>query len=109
MTYRYLKKATLTSKSDSPETIRTVQTILDNIEAGGDIKALEYSTKYDRYYGPTILSRKDIELANSQVSENTKQIYCSVVTTSEGLLKLKNLPSQTFSVKYCQVSSLAKK
>ena len=45
MTYRYLKKATLTSKSDSPETIRTVQTILDNIEAGGDIKALEYSTK----------------------------------------------------------------
>ena len=72
MTYRYLKKATLTSKSDSPETIRTVQTILDNIEAGGDIKALEYSTKYDRYYGPTILSRKDIELASSQVSEKLK-------------------------------------
>ena len=29
--------------------------------------------------------------------------------STEGLLKLKNLPSQTFSAKYCQVSWLAKK
>ena len=41
MRREYLKKATLTSKSDASETKDIVRAILDDIETGGDAKALE--------------------------------------------------------------------
>ena len=40
MRREYLKKATLTSKSDASETKDIVRAILDDIETGGDAKAL---------------------------------------------------------------------
>jgi sulfopropanediol 3-dehydrogenase len=44
MTREYLKKATLTSaKSDASDVHAIVKGILDDIEAGGDAKALEYA------------------------------------------------------------------
>jgi sulfopropanediol 3-dehydrogenase len=73
MTIEYLKKAPLTSKSDASDTNKIVQTILDEIEAGGDEKALEYAAKFDKYDGPVLLSEQDIAAASAQVPERLKR------------------------------------
>ncbi|MEM7528306.1 MAG: histidinol dehydrogenase [Pseudomonadota bacterium] len=73
MTREYLKKATLTAKSDASSVHETVQTILDEIEAGGDAKALEYAAKFDRYEGNVVLTAEEIEAAIALVPEKLKQ------------------------------------
>ena len=72
MRREYLKKATLTSKSDASETKDIVRAILDDIETGGDAKALEYSAKFDQYDGPILLSEADIEAAIALVPDKLK-------------------------------------
>ncbi len=67
MPREYLKKATLTSESDTSETRQVVRDILDDIEAGGDAKALEYAAKFDRYDGEILMSPDAIETAISKV------------------------------------------
>jgi len=67
-----LKKASLTSKSDASETHKIVQGILDDIEQGGDAKALEYAAKFDQYEGSIILSPEEIEAACALVPEKLK-------------------------------------
>ncbi|MEO0427234.1 MAG: histidinol dehydrogenase [Pseudomonadota bacterium] len=73
MTREYLKKATLTARSDASSVHETVQAILDEIEAGGDAKALEYAAKFDRYDGNVILTAEEIEAACALVPEKLKQ------------------------------------
>lgn len=73
MPREYLKKATLTAKTDASDVHNTVQSILDDIEAGGDAKALEYAKKFDRYEGNVLLTAKEIEAACSLVSEKLKR------------------------------------
>jgi sulfopropanediol 3-dehydrogenase len=73
MTREYLKKASLTSASDATEVHETVRTILNDIEAGGDAKALEYAKKFDRYEGNITLSPEDIEAACALVPEKLKR------------------------------------
>ena len=68
----YLKKATLTSQSDAADVRETVQTILNEIEAGGDAKALEYAAKFDKYDGNVILTRDEIEAAKALVPQRLK-------------------------------------
>jgi sulfopropanediol 3-dehydrogenase len=72
MPREYLKKASLTSKSDASETHKIVQGILDDIEQGGDAKALEYAAKFDQYEGSIILSPEEIEAACALVPEKLK-------------------------------------
>ncbi|MGB3406824.1 MAG: histidinol dehydrogenase [Jannaschia sp.] len=72
MAREYLKKATLTARSDAADVSETVQAILSDIEAGGDAKALEYATKFDRYEGAILLSPEDIEAACALVPEKLK-------------------------------------
>lgn len=72
MTREYLKKATLTAKSDASQVHETVKSILADIEAGGDAKALEYAAKFDGYDGNVILTPEDIEAACAQVSDKLK-------------------------------------
>ncbi|MEP4196382.1 MAG: histidinol dehydrogenase [Aliishimia sp.] len=72
MTREYLKKATLTSKSDATEVHDTVKNILADIEAGGDAKALEYAAKFDRYEGNVMLTADEIEAACALVPEKLK-------------------------------------
>ena len=48
MATEYLKKADLTSKSDATDVRQTVQSILDDIEARGDVAAMEYAKKFDK-------------------------------------------------------------
>lgn len=73
MTVEYLKKAPLTAESDASDTNKIVQTILDEIEAGGDEKALEYAAKFDKYDGPVLLTEQDIAAASAQVPERLKR------------------------------------
>ncbi|MEM8851318.1 MAG: histidinol dehydrogenase [Pseudomonadota bacterium] len=73
MTRRYLKKATLTASSDASDVHATVKTILADIEAGGDAKALEYAAKFDRYDGNVLLTDAEIQAAIAQVPEKLKQ------------------------------------
>ena len=73
MTREYLKKATLTSKSDASEVHDIVQTILGDIETGGDAKAIEYAKKFDRYEGNILLTSEEIEAACALVPERLKQ------------------------------------
>ena len=72
MTREYLKKATLTSQSDASEVHDLVKGILDDIEAGGDAKAMEYAAKFDRYEGNVILTQEEIDAAIALVPEKLK-------------------------------------
>ncbi len=73
MTREYLKKATLTAKSDATEVHETVKNILADIEAGGDAKAMEYAKKFDQYEGNVLLTPEDIEAACALVPEKLKR------------------------------------
>ncbi|MEO1200348.1 MAG: histidinol dehydrogenase, partial [Pseudomonadota bacterium] len=73
MPTEYLKKATLTSESDASDTHKIVQSILDDIEAGGDAKAMEYAAKFDKYDGPVLLTDTDITEASAKVPEKLKR------------------------------------
>jgi sulfopropanediol 3-dehydrogenase len=73
MAREYLKKAALTSKSDASETQAIVRAILDDIEAGGDAKALEYARRFDKYEGNTLLTEEEIEAACALVPEKLKR------------------------------------
>ena len=73
MTVEYLKEAPLHSRSDATETREIVRNILDDIEAGGDAKALEYAAKFDNYDGEIILTDEAIAAASELVPEKMKR------------------------------------
>src|SRR5210317_1433725 len=73
MTVEYLKKAPLHSRSDATETREIVRNILDDIEAGGDAKALEYASKFDNYDGEIIITDEAIASASELVPEKMKR------------------------------------
>lgn len=68
----YLKKATLTSKSDASDVHATVKGILADIEERGDAAALEYAAKFDGYDGNVVLTQDDIDAAIAAVPERLK-------------------------------------
>lgn len=72
MAREYLKKATLTAKSDASEVRDTVNTILQDIEAGGDKAAMEYAAKFDKYEGNIMLTEEEIAAAADLVPEKVK-------------------------------------
>ncbi len=73
MTVEYLKKAPLHSRSDAGETRDIVGKILDEIEAGGDEKALEYAAKFDNYQGAILLSAEAIKTASALVPDKMRR------------------------------------
>lgn len=73
MTVEYLKKAPLHSRSDATETREIVRNILDDIEVGGDARALEYAAKFDNYDGEIILTDEAIAAASELVPEKMKR------------------------------------
>ncbi len=72
MARNYLKKATMTAASGASEVKDTVQTILSEIEAGGDDAALAYAKKFDKYEGPVLLGQAEIDAACALVPEKLK-------------------------------------
>ncbi|MEM1431810.1 MAG: histidinol dehydrogenase [Pseudomonadota bacterium] len=73
MPREYLKKATLTAKSDASETQAIVREILERIEEGGDAAALDYAAKFDKYEGDILLSPDAIAAAIDEVPEKLKR------------------------------------
>ncbi|WP_435230116.1 histidinol dehydrogenase [Pseudopelagicola sp. nBUS_20] len=72
MTREYLKKASLTSKSNASETHNIVKGILDDIEAGGDTAARKYAAKFDQYQGNVLLTPEEIETACALVPKRLR-------------------------------------
>ena len=68
----YLKKAAKTAMTDAGDVRETVQTILNDIEAGGDAAALKYAEKFDNYKGNVILTQEEIEAASGKVNQKLK-------------------------------------
>lgn len=68
----YLKKATLTSKSDASDVHAIVKDILADIEARGDAAAMEYAAKFDGYEGNVVLTQDDIDAAIAAVPQRLK-------------------------------------
>ncbi len=73
MAREYLKKATLTAQSGASDVHELVQGILNDIEAGGDAKAMEYAAKFDQYDGNVILTEEEIAAAEALVPEKLKE------------------------------------
>ncbi len=69
----YLKKATLTAQSDASNVHDIVRGILNDIEDGGDAKALEYAQKFDKYAGNVILTKEEIAAACALVPQKLKE------------------------------------
>ena len=72
MAREYLKKATLTPRSDEGETKQIVAKILEDIERGGEDAAMEYAKKFDRYDGNVRLTSEDIDAATALVPQKLK-------------------------------------
>ena len=72
MSIDYLKKASRTSTDDAGDVRATVQTILDEIEAGGDEAAMRYAAKFDKYDGNVVLTADEIEAAAAKVPQKLK-------------------------------------
>jgi sulfopropanediol 3-dehydrogenase len=73
MARNYLKKATLTAQSDASNVHDIVRGILNNIEEGGDAKAIEYAQKFDKYDGNVILTQEEIAAACELVPQKLKE------------------------------------
>ncbi len=69
----YLKKASFTAQTDASNVHQTVQNILNEIEEGGDQKALEYAAKFDKYEGNILLDQEEIKKAATLVPEKVKK------------------------------------
>ncbi|WP_421779095.1 histidinol dehydrogenase [Hoeflea sp.] len=72
MSRLYLKKAEKTATSDSGSVRDTVQSILDDIESGGEAEARRYADKFDRYSGNIIVTPEEIEGAAASLPQKLK-------------------------------------
>ncbi|MEM9099188.1 MAG: histidinol dehydrogenase [Pseudomonadota bacterium] len=68
----YLKEAPKTSATDSGETRKIVQDMLDAIEAGGEEKARAYAENLDKWTGEIVVSAEDMAGAAAKVPQKLK-------------------------------------
>ncbi|MEQ8307919.1 MAG: histidinol dehydrogenase [Hoeflea sp.] len=72
MSRLYLKKAEKTATSDSGSVRETVQSILNDIENGGEPEARRYAEKFDRYTGNIVVTAEEIERAAASLPQKLK-------------------------------------
>lgn len=72
MFINYMKRAEKTASTGEDDVRKTVQTVLDEIEAGGDEKAREYAAKFDKWTGDIVVSKDDMKAAADKVSTQLK-------------------------------------
>ncbi len=73
MAIEYIKKATKTAATGEDNTRDIVLKMLNEIEAGGEEKALEYAEKLDGWKGGSpVLTREQIEAAKAKVPQQVK-------------------------------------
>ena len=101
MTVEYLKKAPLHSRSDATETRDIVRKILDEIEAGGDEKALEYAATFDNYQGSILLSAEAIKTASALVPDKMKRDIEFAHANVKKFAEVQNQPSWILKQRLC--------
>ena len=72
MTIEYLKKADKSATTGEDDTRKIVAQMLEDIEAGGEEKAIEYANKLDNYTGNIVVSGEEIEAATAKISQQVK-------------------------------------
>ena len=72
MAISYLKRASKTAATGEADVRATVQTMLAEIEAGGEAKAAEYARRLDKWEGEIVVSAAQRADAAAQVSEKLK-------------------------------------
>ncbi len=72
MTISYLKKANKDATTLEDNTRGIVESMLREIEAGGEKKCLEYAAKLDNYQGNVVVSAEEIAAAGAMLSQRTK-------------------------------------
>ena len=72
MTTEYLKKADKTAFTSEDDTRKIVSDMLSQIEAGGEDKAREYTTKLDNYTGNIVVTEEEIAIATAKVPRQVK-------------------------------------
>ncbi|MCJ8340276.1 MAG: histidinol dehydrogenase [Pseudomonadales bacterium] len=72
MTISYLKKANKNATSLEDNTRGIVESMLKEIELGGEQKCLEFAEKLDNYQGNVVVSAEEIAAATATLSQRTK-------------------------------------
>ena len=73
MAIEYIKKAAKTSATGEDDTREVVVKMLNDIEAGGEEKALEYAKQLDGWDdGNPVMTREQIDAAIAKVSQQEK-------------------------------------
>lgn len=72
MTVRYLKKAEKTAATGEQDVRATVQTMLDEIESGGEATARDYAAKFDKWDGEIVVSEAAFAAAEQAVPQRLK-------------------------------------
>lgn len=72
MAVSYLKKAVRTPKTGEDDVRATVARMLDEIEKGGEKKALEYARTFDGWKGQGIVGKAEIKAAAKKVSKQLR-------------------------------------
>lgn len=72
MSVEYLKKATKTSATGEDDVRQTVQTILDEIEAGGDETARDYAQRFDKWDGEIIVGQDARAAAGEAIGQKMR-------------------------------------
>ncbi len=72
MAINYLKRASKTAATGEADVRATVQTMLDEIEAGGEAKAADFARRLDKWEGDIVVSTVERARAAAQVSEKLK-------------------------------------
>jgi sulfopropanediol 3-dehydrogenase len=68
----YLKKASMTAATGEADVRATVQTILDQIEQGGDAVARDYARKFDKWDGDIVVPPDRIAAAAAEVPQRLR-------------------------------------
>jgi len=72
MPAHYIKKAEKTATTDAGNVRETVQSILADIEAGGDAAARKYADRFDGYAGNLMLTKEEIHAAGASLPQKLK-------------------------------------
>jgi len=72
MTIEYLKKADKSATTGEGDTRKVVSQMLEDIEAGGEEKAIEYASKLDNYTGNIVVTGEEIEAATAKLPQQVK-------------------------------------
>ncbi|MFA9419134.1 MAG: histidinol dehydrogenase [Gammaproteobacteria bacterium] len=73
MSIEIVKKASKTPATGEDDTARIVQQMLQDIEQGGEAKAIEFARQLDGWEGDVVISKEQIAAAGDMVSEQAKQ------------------------------------